>query len=206
MLEDSPEGATADRSPRRAAGRAARVAVPLAFFCTLFFRHRKKSVSAPWDGKSHSRAGVGASCPRQGFAYGKVDFSRRLHGLSSRQTIGAARTAVRSAGCLPELRVISAFGGQPTGLTFLSVPPCTPSGHRKKVCSKPRLRRSRRVSSPRQGNRPSSGTLRCKRGLSAYTSYPFGLSKEKRERPMRRQAPNPRRSLRVNPRLVDFYN
>ena len=28
------------------------VAVPLAFFCTLFFRHRKKSVNAPWDGKS----------------------------------------------------------------------------------------------------------------------------------------------------------
>ena len=28
------------------------VAVPLAFFCTLFFRHRKKSVSAPWDGQS----------------------------------------------------------------------------------------------------------------------------------------------------------
>ncbi len=26
--------------------------MPLAFFCTLFFRHRKKSVSAPWDGKS----------------------------------------------------------------------------------------------------------------------------------------------------------
>ena len=30
------------------------VAVPLAFFCTLFFRHRKKSVSAPWDGQSLS--------------------------------------------------------------------------------------------------------------------------------------------------------
>ena len=29
------------------------VAVPLAFFCTLFFRHRKKSVNAPWDCKSH---------------------------------------------------------------------------------------------------------------------------------------------------------
>ena len=42
---------------------ASGVAVPLAFFCTLFFRHRKKSVSAPWDGKSHSRAGVGASAP-----------------------------------------------------------------------------------------------------------------------------------------------
>ena len=95
VLEDSPEGATAGRSPRprEAEGRLAPemaeshearsqaqaqrrawpqclatwaafgVAVPLAFFCTLFFRHRKKSVSAPWDGKSHSRAGVGASAP-----------------------------------------------------------------------------------------------------------------------------------------------
>ena len=33
---------------------ASGVAVPLAFFCTLFFRYRKKSVSAPWDGKSQS--------------------------------------------------------------------------------------------------------------------------------------------------------
>ena len=48
------------------------VAVPLAFFCTLFFRHRKKSVSAPWNGKSHSRAVVGASSPGEGFSYGKV--------------------------------------------------------------------------------------------------------------------------------------
>ena len=37
------------------------VAVPLAFLCTLFFRHRKKSVSAPWNGKFQSRAVVGAS-------------------------------------------------------------------------------------------------------------------------------------------------
>ena len=27
--------------------------MPLAFFCTLFFRHRKKSMNAPWDCKSH---------------------------------------------------------------------------------------------------------------------------------------------------------
>ena len=112
VLEDSPEGATAGRSPppREAEGRLAPemaeghearsqaqaqrrawpqcaatwavfvVAVPLAFFCTLFFRHRKKSVSAPWDSKSHSRAGVGASCPRQGFAYGKVGVYRHKHG------------------------------------------------------------------------------------------------------------------------------
>ena len=76
--------------------------MPLAFFCTLFFRHRKKSVRAPWDGKSHSRAVVGASIPhreRWGCACGHTK------GLSSGQTIGAVRTAVRSACCLPELRV-----------------------------------------------------------------------------------------------------
>ena len=73
--------APAGRSPRRAAGRAASgVAVPLAFFCTLFFRHRKKSVSAPWDGKSHSRAGVGASGPHKGNFHGKIVASRCLHG------------------------------------------------------------------------------------------------------------------------------
>ena len=99
----SNRSAPADRSPRRIATWAASgVAVPLAFFCTLFFRHRKKSVKAPWDGKSHSRAVVGASIPhreRWGCACG------RTKGLSSGQTIGAVRTAVRSACCLPELRV-----------------------------------------------------------------------------------------------------
>ena len=60
------------------------VAVPLAFFCTLFFRHRKKSVSAPWDGKSHSRAGVGASGPHKGNFHGKIVASRCLHGAFRR--------------------------------------------------------------------------------------------------------------------------
>ena len=104
------------------------VAVPLAFFCTLFFRHRKKSVSAPWNGKSHSRAGVGASSPGEGFSYSKVAVccykQGAFLGANNRQR---RHTAVRSACCLPELRVISAFGGQPTGLIFPSVPPCTPS-------------------------------------------------------------------------------
>ncbi len=45
------------------------VAVPLAFFCTLFFRHRKKSVSAPWDGKSQSAPESARQAPPgQGFA------------------------------------------------------------------------------------------------------------------------------------------
>ena len=42
------------------------VAVPLAFFCTLFFRHRKKSVSAPWDGKSQSAPESARQAPLRG--------------------------------------------------------------------------------------------------------------------------------------------
>ena len=45
------------------------VAVPLAFFCTLFFRHRKKSVSVPWDGKSQSAPESARQAPPgQGYA------------------------------------------------------------------------------------------------------------------------------------------
>ena len=77
------------------------VAVPLAFFCTLFFRHRKKSVSAPWDGQSQSAP----ESARQSPPGAGVCACGRTKGLSSGQTIGAARTAVRPACCLPELRV-----------------------------------------------------------------------------------------------------
>ena len=42
------------------------VAVPLAFFCTLFFRHRKKSVSAPWDGQSLSAPESARQAPLRG--------------------------------------------------------------------------------------------------------------------------------------------
>ena len=56
------------------------VAVPLAFFCTLFFRHRKKSVSAPWDGKSQSAPeSARHSPPGQG-----VCACGRTKGLSAR--------------------------------------------------------------------------------------------------------------------------
>ena len=74
------------------------VAVPLAFFCTLFFRHRKKSVSAPWDGQSQSAPESARQAPTRESLCGAS------RGLSSGQTIGAVRTAVRSACCLPELR------------------------------------------------------------------------------------------------------
>ena len=43
--------------------------------------------------------------PRRGFLYGKASARRHKHGTASEQTISTARTAVRSACCLPELRV-----------------------------------------------------------------------------------------------------
>ena len=111
------------------------VAVPLAFFGT-FFRFERKYY--PLRGGSPTPAPESArQAPARAFLTAKLPCAATSRGLSSGQTIGAARTAVRSACCLPELRVISAFGGQPTGLTFLSVPPCTPSDHRKKCVASP---------------------------------------------------------------------
>ena len=75
--------------------------MPLAFFCTLFFRHRKKSVSAPWDGQSQ----FAPESARQTLPGAEVCACGRTKGLSSGQTIGAVRTAVRPACCLPELQV-----------------------------------------------------------------------------------------------------
>ena len=66
----SNHSAPADRSPRRIAGRAARVAVPRAFFGT-FFRFERKY--CPLRGGSPSvRAGVGASIPAKEFPYSIV--------------------------------------------------------------------------------------------------------------------------------------
>ena len=96
------------------------VAVPLAFFCTLFFRHRKKSVSAPWDGKSQ----FAPESARQAPPGGRGLRLRAHWGLSSGQTIGAARTVVRSACCLPELRVANRLRRlYPLDTRFPSFPP-----------------------------------------------------------------------------------
>ena len=75
------------------------VAVPLAFFGT-FFRFERK-YCPPQGGSPTVRAVVGASCAPPGQ---RVCACGRTKGLSSGQTIGAARTDVRSACCLPELR------------------------------------------------------------------------------------------------------
>ena len=94
------------------------VAVPLAFFCTLFFRHRKKSVSAPWDGQSQSAPESARQAPTGESLCGAS------RGLSSGQTIGAVRTAVRPACCLPELRVANRLRRlYPLDTRFPSFPP-----------------------------------------------------------------------------------
>ena len=120
----SNRSAPADRSPRRIAGRAARVAVPRAFFGT-FFRFERK-YCPPRGGSPTARAGVGASFPQLGFPYGRVvlrssfrplppsghpgsrlshrdrdDASTNALDTFLRVIIGTAHTAVRSACCLP---------------------------------------------------------------------------------------------------------
>ena len=68
-------GATAGRSPRRAATWAVFVvAVPLAFFGTFFRTERKYYPSQ--GGSPTVRAVVGASCIRSGFPSGKVGVHR----------------------------------------------------------------------------------------------------------------------------------
>ena len=72
------------------------VAVPLAFFCTLFFRHRKKSVSAPWEGKSHSAPESASHSPPWGIAYAKVVVYRCNAGWLSARPPAPLRIATRN--------------------------------------------------------------------------------------------------------------
>ena len=72
------------------------VAVPLAFFCTLFFRHRKKSVSAPLDDKSQSAPESARQPPPRGFLTAGAAAFHAGRGLSSVPTIGAARPPTKN--------------------------------------------------------------------------------------------------------------
>ena len=100
--------APADRSPRRIATWAASgVAVPLAFFCTLFFRHRKKSVSVPWDGKSQSAPESARQSPPGELLTAELFL------------IDASRVAFRSPPCTPFGSPTEAIE-RPVGLQALS--------------------------------------------------------------------------------------
>ena len=134
--------------------------MPLAFFCTLFFRHRKKSVSAPWDGKSHSRAEVGASGPHKGNFHGKLVASRCLQGafrsppapLRIASEVNEYPMKVISPSLTPESARHSPSKGNFLGRGFslrskqggFPLAPCTPFGesaypHRTGVCASGRV-------------------------------------------------------------------
>ena len=72
------------------------VAVPLAFFCTLFFRHRKKSVSAPWDGKSQSAPESARQAPPKGNFLGRGFSLRSKQGGFPLAPLHPLRIATRS--------------------------------------------------------------------------------------------------------------
>ena len=152
--------------------------MPLAFFCTLFFRHRKKSVSAPWDGKSQSapesarqssskgnflrlsyclmllagwlsaRPPAPPSGSRRANGVG-VCTCGRTKGLSSGQTIGAVRTAVRSACCLPELRFVNRSNRAPH---WAASPAPAPESARQAPPTCPNIKIRRRIIPPADWN------------------------------------------------------
>ena len=131
--------------------------MPLAFFCTLFFRHRKKSVSAPWDGQSQSAPESARQAPPKG------NFSRQSCRLSI-QAGGFPRgkqSAWRALPCVPLVVCLNsgsltAFGGCIHWIPASLRSPLHPFGSPTETIERPiglqvlLPRRSRRVK-PRQG-------------------------------------------------------
>ena len=123
------------------------VAVPLAFFCTLFFRHRKKSVSAPWGGKSLAAPESARQAPPRGNFLGRGFALRSKQGsfpLAPLHPFGSPLEAIerpiglqalpsrRSRRVRPRQRGISSAKLSlimPTG--SFPFAPCTPSGSRR---------------------------------------------------------------------------
>ena len=161
--------------------------MPLAFFCTLFFRHRKKSVSAPWDGQSLSAPESARQSPPKGNCLRQsCRLSMQAGWLSSGQTIGAVRTAVRSACCLPERPVANRL----RRLYPLDDGELFKFYLKSSVCQ-------RQTGLPK-GNPP------C-----VFPSFPpctpFGSPTETIERPIGLQALLPRRSRRIKPRPAGIF-
>ena len=162
--------------------------MPLAFFCTLFFRHRKKSVSAPWDGKFQFAPESARQAP--------------LRGNCLRQScclMLQAGGAFRSPPCTPfgesayphrtGVCASGRVGGFPRGKQSAQPAlPCVPLV----VCL-------------------NSGSLTAFGGCIHWIPAslrslpdPFGSPPEAIERPIGLQALLPRRSRRVNPRQGEF--
>ena len=105
------------------------VAVPLAFFCTLFFRHRKKSVSAPWGGKSLSAPESARQAPPRGNFLGRGFALRSKQGGFPLAPLHPLRIANRSnraphMAASPALAPESARQAPPKGNFFGKVVSC----------------------------------------------------------------------------------
>jgi len=156
------------------------VAVPLAFFCTLFFRHRKKSVSAPWDGKSQFAPESARQSPPRGISSAEVSLCGASRGLSARplHPFGESAYPHRTGVCAS-----GRVGGFPRGKQSAQPAlPCVPLV----VCL-------------------NSGSLTAFGGCIHWIPAslrslpdPFGSPPEAIERPIGLQALLPRRSRRVN--------
>ena len=144
--------------------------MPLAFFCTLFFRHRKKSVSAPWDGQSQSAPESARQAPSMGNSLGKV------------VTHDASRVAFRSPPCTPFGSPTEAIE-RPIGLQALFP--------RRSRRVRPRQGEFLTAKlSPIDASRVAFRSPPC---------TPFGSPTEAIERPIGLQALLPRRNRRINP-------
>ena len=177
--------------------------MPLAFFGT-FFRFERKYWTPSGRQPHRPRRSRRVSPPRQ-----EICACGRTKGLSSGQTIGAVRTAVRSACCLPELRVANRLRRlYPLDTRFPSFPfgnLRAPKLARKPWNGGPTVRTVVGASIPRRESSYSKvGFQRCLHiaflGANNRRDAPLGVCLPTKRRPIRLQAPNPA----PQPHGVDF--
>ena len=170
--------------------------MPLAFFCTLFFRHRKKSVSAPWDGQSQSAPESARQAPGRSMRL-------RAHQRAFRSPFGNLRFATRS-------NRAPLGTASPNPRRSRRVRPCRGRGYAPAGAPKgfPRGKQSARPALPcvplvvclNSGSLTAFGG--CIHWILASLRSPletFGSPPETIERPIGLQALLPRRSRRASP-------
>ena len=158
--------------------------MPLAFFCTLFFRHRKKSVSAPWDGKSQSAPESARQAPPKGNFLGR--------GFSLRSKQGGFPLAP-----LHPLRIATRSNRAPHRAASPPLAPvCRRVRPRQRGISSAKLSLVMPAGSFPRGKQSARPALPCAPLVVCLNS---GSSIEAIERPIGLQALPPRRSRRVRP-------
>ncbi len=178
------------------------VAVPLAFFCTLFFRHRKKSVSAPWDGQSQSAPESARQAQPGEIAYGRVVSYRckqggfplaPLHPLRIASEVHKSPMRVASFSLVPNSTRLTpprhggcacgrtgGFPLAPSPLRFASRSNRAPHRAASPAPAPESVRQA-----PTKGNFLRQGCLlSCKQGAFRSPPVPFGSPPEAIERPI----------------------